>query len=337
MNLFSDIASIRRGLTAQGYLAGERTAATVYLAWHLKKPLLVEGPAGVGKTGLAAALAGAMDTDLVRLQCYPGLDEAKALYEWNYQKQLLYINAGKNGDPDWESLKKDIFSPEFLLERPLLKAFQAERQVVLLVDEVDKSDEELESFFLEALSEYQVTIPEMGTIKARHTPLAILTSNSSRDFSDALKRRCLHLHIPYPTREQELAIVLLKVPALPKGLALRVVELVQAARRLPLKKPPSIAETIDWARTVLLLNRGSLEAGLVEDTLNVFLKYEQDVLKVRENLTGLLTSGKTEGKEAAPAKPGPAAAADGAAGAKAPETPAETATRLEEILERFNF
>lgn len=328
MDFFKNPGTVLQELTRQGYLAGKRTATAVFLAWHLKKPLLVEGPAGVGKTGLALALAGALGTRLVRLQCYPGLDEAKALYEWNYQKQLLYINAGQGGEPAWERLRQDIFAPEFLLERPLLKAFQADSPVVLLIDEVDKSDEELESFFLEALSDYQVTIPEMGAVRARHIPLAILTSNSSRDFSDALKRRCLHLYLPYPDREQELAIILLKAPELEKDLARQVVEFVQGVRRLPLKKLPSIAETIDWARTILLLNRGSLETGLVEETLNVLLKYEQDLQKVRENLAGLLTAIKAENK------PAPA---ENNGGRPKPAKEPGARTRLEELLEKFNF
>lgn len=338
MNLFDNIESIRTGLTRQGYLAGERTATAVYLAWHLQKPLLVEGPAGVGKTGLAVALAGAMDTKLVRLQCYPGLDEAKALYEWNYQKQLLYINTGKNEDTGWENIKKDIFSPEFLLERPLLKAFRADRPAVLLIDEVDKSDEELESFLLEALSDYQVTIPEMETVKAKHIPLAILTSNSTRDFSDALKRRCLHLYIPYPGLEQEVTIVLLKVPAIKKSLAMKVVEFVQALRKLPLKKSPSIAETIDWARTMVLMGAGFLEAGVVADTLNILLKYEQDVQKVREKLPGLIPAGNS-GEDFATDETGHCSEKNSDyTGEKKPvEEKSADKTRLEELLIRFDF
>ncbi|MCL6634728.1 MAG: MoxR family ATPase [Peptococcaceae bacterium] len=337
MELFQNIEAVRKGLAGQGYLAGRETAAAVYLAWHLQKPLLVEGPAGVGKTGLAVALAGAMDTGLIRLQCYPGLDEAKALYEWNYQKQLLYINAGKDEEKGWENIKKDIFSREFLLERPLLKAFSADRPAVLLIDEVDKSDEELESFLLEALSDYQVTVPEMGTVKAKHIPLAVLTSNSSRDFSDALKRRCLHLYIPYPAVEQELAIVLLKVPSLQKSLARRVVEFVHAVRRLPLKKTPSIAETIDWARAMVLMGAGFLEAGLVADTLNILLKYEQDVQKVRESLPGLISAGSSgedqlaDGNDPGPEETGGAVAGEPAA----KKSPARS--RLEELLEKFDF
>jgi len=336
MNLFENIEKIRSSLTGQGYLAGQRMAAAIYLAWHLHKPLLVEGPAGVGKTGLAIALAGAMDTELIRLQCYPGLDEAKALYEWNYQKQLLFINAGKNEGSSWGEIKNDIFSPEFLLERPLLKSFRTDRPAVLLIDEIDKSDEELESFLLEALSDYQVTIPEMGTVKARHVPLAVLTSNSSRDFSDALKRRCLHLFIPYPSVEQELAIVLLKVPALKKGLAIKVVEFVQTIRKLPLKKMPSIAETIDWARTMVVLNAAFLEAGLVADTLNILLKYEQDVQNVRDKLPGLIPPGNSE-EDFGGIKTGHYVEENGA-GDKIPVKGQNMfKTRLEEIMEKFDF
>jgi len=326
VEMFISIENVAKALSGQGYLAGRRTATAVYLAWHLQKPLLVEGPAGVGKTALAAACAGAMGTDLVRLQCYPGLDEAKALYEWNYQKQLLYINAQRR--EDWERIKQDIYSPGFLLERPFLKAFRAQRPVVLLIDEVDKSDEELESFFLEALSEYQVTIPEMGTLRARHIPLAILTSNSTREFGDALKRRCLHLYIPYPGLEQEVAIVLSKVPDLPRGLAGRAVEFAQALRRLPLKKPPSVAETIDWAKTILLLGAGFLDPSLVSETLGTLLKYEEDLQKVQEKLPGLIPARKNADRTG----PGPASSGDreGAAGKPA-------RTRLDDILERFDF
>ena len=327
MELFQSISRIREGLTRQAYLAGERTSTALYLAWHLQKPLLVEGPAGVGKTGLAVALAAAMDTALLRLQCYPGLDEAKALYEWNYQKQLLYINTGNH-----------IFSPDFLLERPLLKAFRTDKPVVLLIDELDKSDEELESFLLEALSDYQVTIPEMGTVKAKHIPLAILTSNSSRDFSDALKRRCLHLFIPYPTVAQELAILLLKVPTLKKSLAARLVEFVQGLRRLPLKKAPSIAETIDWARAMVLLGASVLEPELVTNTLNILLKYEQDVLRVREKLPGLLPAGNPEEDLAAGEAgqdPEDASPEDERGPVENQQGPAKT--RLEELLKRFDF
>ena len=288
MELFQKPDLIQDYLARQSYLAGEKTAVAVYLAWHLRKPLLVEGPAGVGKTELARAMAQAMQTELVRLQCYPGLDEAKTLYEWHYQKQLLYIQSTRQEEMLWQEIQKDIFSADFLLSRPLLKAFLAEKPVVMLIDELDKSDEELESFLLEALSDYQVSIPELGTVKAKHTPLVILTSNNTRDFSDAMKRRCLHLYIPYPTLEQETAIILMKVPQIKKKLAARMVDFIQTVRKLPLKKTPSIAETLDWARTLLLLDDGSMDRKTVSISLNVLLKYEQDVTKVEEKLAGLL-------------------------------------------------
>ena len=288
MELFQNPNLIRDYLARQSYLAGEKTAVAVYLAWHLRKPLLVEGPAGVGKTELARAMAQAMQTELVRLQCYPGLDEAKTLYEWHYQKQLLYIQSTRQEDMAWQDIQKDIFSSEFLLSRPLLRAFLAEKPVVMLIDELDKSDEELESFLLEALSDYQVSIPELGTVKAKHTPLVILTSNNTRDFSDAMKRRCLHLYIPYPDLEHETAIILIKAPQIKKQLATRMVEFIQTLRKLPLKKTPSIAETLDWAKTLLLLDDGIMDRNTVSISLNVLLKYEQDVAMVEEKLAGLL-------------------------------------------------
>ncbi|MGB9803260.1 AAA family ATPase [Desulfofundulus sp.] len=287
--LFRSVQAVMDGLLEQQYLCNRTVATTLFLAAHLRKPLLVEGPAGVGKTSLAQALAGALDTTLVRLQCYPGLDEAKALYEWNYQKQLLYIQvAAGNNRHVWEELRQDIYTPEFLLARPLLKAFLSEKPVVLLVDEVDKSDEELESFLLEALSEFQVSIPELGTIRARHIPFTLLTSNSSREFSDALKRRCMHLYIPYPTVEQERAIVALKVPGIDEVLANQVVNFVHSLRRLALKKSPSISETLDFARTMLLLETKRLEPRVVTQALNVLLKYQEDVEKVMAMLGDLM-------------------------------------------------
>ncbi|MBE3588229.1 MAG: MoxR family ATPase [Thermoanaerobacteraceae bacterium] len=288
MSLFRSVRSVADGLLQQQYLCNRQVATTIFLAGRLGKPLLVEGPAGAGKTSLAAALAGALQTRLIRLQCYPGLDEAKALYQWNYQKQLLYIQAVMGNGRGWEELRQDIYTPDFLLARPLLEAFLAGEQVVLLVDEVDKSDEELESFFLEALSEFQVTIPELGTVRAKHIPFTLLTSNSTRELSDALKRRCLYLYLPYPDPEQERAIIALKVPGLNRQLPGQIVEFVQTLRRLPLKKSPSIAETLDWARTLLVLEAGRLDADVVAGSLNVLLKYREDVERVREQLDGLL-------------------------------------------------
>lgn len=288
MDIFNSIENIISALLKQQYLIGRAAATTVYLAARLGKPLLVEGPAGAGKTGLARALAGALNTELVRLQCYPGLDEARALYEWNYQKQLLYIQSRAGGKEGWEKIRQDIYTPEFLLSRPVLRAFRSERPVVLLIDEVDKSDEELESFLLEALSDFQLSIPELGTVCAGQIPLTVLTSNNSRELSDALKRRCLHLYLPYPGEEQELAIIALKVPGLDRRLAARAVEFVHTLRRLPLKKSPSIAETLDWARTLLLLGAEQLDPSVVAGTMEVLLKYQEDVERVRAKLAGLL-------------------------------------------------
>lgn len=287
--VFGSIEEILHKLLDQKYIVDEKTATVIYLAYQLQKPLLIEGPAGVGKTELAKVLAEALNTDLIRLQCYEGLDESKALFEWNYQKQLLRIQASCGMDEtNWDTTKHDIFSQEFYLERPLLKALQSERQVVLLVDELDKSDEEFESFLLEALSDYQVSIPELGTVKARSIPMVVLTSNNYREFSDALKRRCLHLYMTYPSYERELEIVLLKVEGIQAELASKLVGFVQNLRKLVLKKVPSISETLDWARTLLLLGKNNLDEELVRQTLSVILKYQQDIIKVEDKLPGLL-------------------------------------------------
>ncbi|MHB9093832.1 MAG: AAA family ATPase [Eubacteriales bacterium] len=287
-SLFGSIPEVKARLTKQNYLINNRVATAVYLAVNLQKPLLIEGPAGVGKTQLAKAVAKAMDTDLIRLQCYEGLDESKALFEWNYQKQLLRIQANHLTEKTWEETKANIFSEDFYLARPLLKALQAERPVVLLVDELDKSDEEFESFLLEALSDYQVSIPELGTVKATSIPVVILTSNNYRDFSDALKRRCIHLYIDYPSFDRELAIVRLKVPGIKEALSERMVAFVQSLRKMGLKKAPSISETLDWARTLVLLGADSLDEELVTNTVNILLKYQQDIKKVEERIGGLL-------------------------------------------------
>jgi MoxR-like ATPase len=287
--VFGSVNEIQQKLLAQKYLVDEQTATIIFLAFQLQKPLLIEGPAGVGKTELAKALAQTLQTDLIRLQCYEGLDESKALFEWNYQKQLLRIQATcSNPELKWDAAKQDIFSQEFYLERPLLKALQAEKQVVLLVDELDKSDEEFESFLLEALSDYQVSIPELGTVKAKSIPIVVLTSNNYREFSDALKRRCLHLYMSYPSFERELEIVLLKVEGIQGELARKLVAFVQNLRKMVLKKVPSISETLDWARTLLLLGKGNLDEELIRTTLSVILKYQQDILKVEDKLSGLL-------------------------------------------------
>ena len=286
--MFKSIDVVKTMLTQQNYLVNDKVATTVFLAYKLQKPLLIEGPAGVGKTQLAKALAGALNTSLIRLQCYEGLDESKALFEWNYQKQLLRIQANHLTEKTWEETKTSIFSEEFYLARPLLKALQEKETVVLLVDELDKSDEEFESFLLEALSDYQVSIPELGTVKANSIPFVVLTSNNYRDFSDALKRRCIHLYIDYPSFERELAIVRLRVPEVSETLAAKIIQFVQSLRKLNLKKSPSISETLDWARTLVLLGAKNLEEKMVADTLNILLKYQQDIEKASPRISGLI-------------------------------------------------
>ncbi len=272
---FESPAEAEKQLADVGYLADRATAITAYLAGALEKPLLVEGPAGVGKTELAKAIARASGAELVRLQCYEGLDEARALYEWNYKKQLLRIQAA--GDQEWDETHDSIFSEEFLLTRPLLTAIRREEPTVLLVDEVDKTDVEVEGLLLEILSEFQVTIPELGTVSATRRPLVVLTSNATRELSEALKRRCLFLHIDYPDADREREIVLSQVPDIEAELAGQVVETVSRLRDLELRKAPSIAETVDWARTLVALGTGSLDAGVIDETLGVVLKHASDV------------------------------------------------------------
>jgi MoxR-like ATPase len=261
-------------LAAAGYLADDATTTTAYLAGALEKPLLVEGPAGVGKTELAKAVGRATGAELVRLQCYEGLDEARALYEWNYKKQLLRIQA--SGDQAWEQTHDDIFTEEFLLTRPLLTAIRRDRPTVLLVDEVDKTDVEVEGLLLEILSDFQVTIPELGTLAAVRRPYVVLTSNASRDLSEALKRRCLYLHLDYPDADREREIIRGQVPGLDERIARQVVETVGRLRELELKKSPSIAESIDWARTLVALEIGDLDDAVVSRTLGVVLKHASD-------------------------------------------------------------
>jgi len=297
--VFESVDIVMDSLMAAGYIARRRVAATVFLAGKMKKPLLVEGPAGVGKTELANALARALSTELIRLQCYPGLDESKALYEWNYQKQLLYIQSQRS---DWREVKSGVYTPDFLLDRPVLKAFTSPKPVVLLIDEVDKSDDELESFLLEALSDYQVSIPEYGTISARQIPYVVITSNNSRDLSDALKRRCLHLYIHYPTPEEEEALIQINLPGISSSLSRQVAEFVASVRRMPLKKHPGVAETIDWARALITMDASGLTPGIAQDTLNALLKYEDDMLRVTEKLDGLITSPRAGDKVGNPGK-----------------------------------
>ena len=270
------VQEIAAGLREVGYLPGEATALVAYLATKLGKPVLVEGPAGVGKTELAKALASLLGRELVRLQCYEGLDEAKALYEWNYRKQLLRIQA-EAGGTGWSEVQEDIFGEEFLLPRPLMTAIASPEPVVLLIDEIDKTDQEFEAMLLELLSEFQISIPELGRIEARTQPVVLLTSNNTRELTEALKRRCLYLWLDYPDREQELAIVRLHTPDLDEQVARHLVELVDEIRALDLKKPPSIAESIDWARALLLLGASEIDATVFRETMSVIVKHRSDL------------------------------------------------------------
>ncbi|CCF64720.1 conserved protein of unknown function, putative MoxR-like ATPase domain [Nocardia cyriacigeorgica GUH-2] len=265
---------VTRRLTEAGYLPSTDIATAVFLAGHLGKPLLIEGPAGVGKTELAKAIAATAAAELIRLQCYEGIDEARALYEWNHAKQLLRITATEG--EGWDSTREHVFTEEFLLSRPLLAAIRNPEPTVLLIDELDKADVELEGLLLEVLGDYQVSIPELGTVTAVRTPFVILTSNANRELSEALKRRCLYLHIDYPTAELERAIVRLRVPELDASLAEPVVRTVGALRQLPLRKAPSVAETVDWARTLVALGARRLTGGVVRSTLGVLLKHQSD-------------------------------------------------------------
>jgi MoxR-like ATPase len=272
----TSVDAVAEGLRSVGYLPGEATALVSYLATKLGKPVLVEGPAGVGKTELAKALASYLDRTLVRLQCYEGLDEAKALYEWNYRKQLLRIQAEASGT-GWDAVQEDIFGEEFLLARPLMTAIASPEPVVLLIDEIDKTDQEFEAMLLELLSDFQISIPELGRIDARTQPVVLLTSNNSRELTEALKRRCLYLWLDYPALDHELAIVRLHSPELDETIARKLVEIVHEIRELDLKKPPSIAESIDWARALLLLGAEDLDATTFRETMSVIVKHRTDL------------------------------------------------------------
>jgi MoxR-like ATPase len=276
---FASVEDVQQRLGAAGYLTDHAIATTVFLADRLGKPLLIEGPAGVGKTELAKSVATATDSELIRLQCYEGLDEARALYEWNYKKQLLRIQASKVVDDEgasWDDIHDDVFAEEFLMSRPLLTAIRNPHATVLLIDETDKADVEVEGLLLEVLSDFQVTIPELGTIVATRRPLVFLTSNATRELSEALKRRCLYLHLDYPAADREKAIVLSRVPEVAEQLADQLVRTVRALRALELKKSPSIAETIDWARTLVALGLDTLDEEAVRTTLGVVLKHASD-------------------------------------------------------------
>jgi MoxR-like ATPase len=277
------VTAFAEGLRAVGYLPGESTALVAYLATKLGKPVLVEGPAGVGKTELAKALAAYLGRELVRLQCYEGLDEAKALYEWNYRKQLLRIQAEADG-AGWDAVQEDIFGEEFLLARPLMSAITSEHPVVLLIDEIDKTDQEFEAMLLEVLSDFQISIPELGRVQSHTHPVVLLTSNNSRELTEALKRRCLYLWLDYPELEHELEIVRLHAPELGATIARRLVEVVGMVRALDLKKPPSIAESIDWARALLLLGVDDIDEQTFTDTMSVIVKHRTDMDLVAERV-----------------------------------------------------
>jgi MoxR-like ATPase len=286
---FDSLDSVRTGLAQVGYLADDSISGVVYLADRLAKPVLVEGPAGTGKTQLAKSVAELTGARLIRLQCYEGLDESKALYEWNYRKQLLRIQAGRpegSSAEEWHDLEEDIFAEEFMLTRPLLEAISATDPVVLLIDEVDRVELETEALMLEILSEYQVSIPELGTIRAQQIPMVFLTSNNTRELSEALKRRCLYLYVGYPTVERERDIIVSRVPGITKTLAEQIAQVVRSLRTLDLKKAPSVSETLDWARTLVVLGREEIGDEDAAATLHILLKYQSDIERATKELLG---------------------------------------------------
>jgi MoxR-like ATPase len=315
--MFDSVQDVQKRLEEQGYICGKNIATVVYLAHKLEKPVLVEGPAGVGKTELAKVVAGALGLPMIRLQCYEGLDESKALYEWEYSKQLLYTQmlrdkigeviegaVGLKEASERIAAQDDVFfSEKFVVPRPLMRAITAEDPILLLIDEVDKSDPEFEAFLLEVLSDFTVSVPEIGTFEAKQIPLVFLTSNEAREMTDALKRRCLHLWIDYPTEEMELQILNTKVPGIGQRLAQEIVELVHRIRELDLKKAPSISETLDWARALMTLNADSLEGELVAETMNIILKYQGDIHKAQSELNKLLAQKSSEPEPSRPASP----------------------------------
>jgi MoxR-like ATPase len=280
---FDSPDAVAAALRSVDYLPDQRIAQVSFLAHRLGKPVLVEGPAGVGKTELAKSLARISARPLIRLQCYEGLDESRALYEWNYKKQLLRIQADQ--DHDWDTIESDIFSEEFLLSRPLLEAIRSPQPVVLLIDEIDRVEMETEALLLEVLSDFQVSIPELGTVTASSTPLVILTSNNTRELSEALKRRCLFLHVSYPTPEREREILQARVPGLADSLASEIARVARSIRSMDLKKAPSVSETIDWARTLLALGIEHIDGAVVGDTINVLLKYQTDIERALKELS----------------------------------------------------
>ncbi|HVB50432.1 MAG TPA: MoxR family ATPase [Acidimicrobiales bacterium] len=286
---FDSSDDVLERLAKNDYLSDESIASVTFLADRLAKPVLVEGPAGTGKTALAKAVADATNSRLIRLQCYEGLDESKALYEWNYRKQLLRIQAGRSesdGAEEWSALEEDIFAEEFLLTRPLLEAISATDPVVLLIDEIDRVELETEALLLEILSEYQVSIPELGTVRAKQIPMVFLTSNNTRELSEALKRRCLYLYIGYPTVERERDIILARVPGITTALAEQIAQVVRSLRSLDLKKAPSVSETLDWARTLVVLGRDEIGEADAAETLHILLKYQTDIERATKELLG---------------------------------------------------